>query len=179
MVDATQSNAIVYDQASAGLIWERSQEQGVRAYRERNTAAAISCWNRALAIAERHFERGDPRIAASLTNVGFALQRQEQLHNANQHFGRAISAWQDCWRWVPLMTPPPQPNATEPGSYNDDARRTFYDMAKNGRQITEAMLIERRMPIGGLEQWQEVKPHIMTDLRKLMASIFLIVSKEG
>ena len=58
------------------------------------------------------------------------------------------------------------------------AQKDFYTVIERGRLITKAIEREHQPPEGDLEQWRRIKPCAMTDVRKLMASIFLIVSRQ-
>lgn len=178
-ISSVRDNVLAFDQNRIDLTWERLQEQAVRAFRRRDMTTARTCWSRAFEIAERHFDRGDPRLAASQTNQAFSLIRQAQIHQAGKLFQKALLSWEDSWRWVPLMVPPRQPDETEAGQYGEAAQKDFYTVIERGRLITKAIEREHCPPEGDLTQWQKIKPCAMTDVRKLMASVFLIVSSEA
>lgn len=164
------------DQNQVDLTWERLQEQAMHAFRAGDTAIATANWAKALEIAERYFDRGDPRLAASRSNQAFSLMRQKQIHQANTLFQQAIAAWEASWRWVPLMVAPRLPDDIESLPYGKAVQDEFYGFIKQGKHMTEALQQEQRLPVGGLEEWQEVKPHSMTDVRKLFAAVFLMAS---
>ncbi|MGI9492638.1 MAG: hypothetical protein ACR2QF_09595 [Geminicoccaceae bacterium] len=178
MLDSTTKDAPAFDRHEANAIWERLQEQALRGYRARNTAAAHHGWAKALDVAKRHFSRGDPRLATSYTNMAFSLLREQQIYQAQRHFETAVLCWEDSWRWIPLMVPPHIDDQIQETQYNEATQKEFYAFIERGRSITKTLARAQRLPIGGLEDWLEQKPKSMCDLRKLTAAVFLIVSQE-
>jgi hypothetical protein len=167
--------------AAADLNWERCQEQAALAYLGRDPAAATEFWARGLAIAERHFSRGDPRLAASLTNHALVMRRQRLDYQAQRAFDRALTTWDDAWRWVLLMTPPHAIPARADGAatdhlaiYDREARGSFSALIRRGRGRTARLERHDELPVGGLDEWFEIKPRGMTDLRKLLGAVLLI-----
>lgn len=169
--------------SASDLAWERTQEQAAQAFQAGDAASAARLWAQGLEIATKHFGRGDPRLAASLTNQALVMRRQRQDYQAKQLFEQAIAAWGETWRWIQLMTPQPAGAAVRlEGSnqlevYDAASRSTFTALAERGRAAT--MRLERydELPRGGLEEWHEIKPRRLTDLRKLLAAVLLIASK--
>jgi hypothetical protein len=170
-LDAIKSHPILVDHNRIDLTWERAQEQALQAFGAGHAAAARAHWRRALDIAERHFERGDPRLAASLSNHAFALLRQNQMHQANIYFRRAVDAWEDSWRWVPWMSAAKGP---EPAPFERTAQDAFYDLIRQGRMNTEELWREQRLPDAHGDDWRSVKPRVMNDVRRLLAAVFLM-----
>jgi hypothetical protein len=173
-LDIFTKSPVPVDRNRIDLTWERAQEQAILAFRSQHAVAARAHWQRALEIAERHFERGDPRIAASLSNHAFALFGQKQIHQANVYFQRAMDAWEDSWRWIPWMTPATGPGGTAPAPYHRAAHDGFYALIGQGRAITETLWRERRLPEAPGDDWQQVKPRGMNDIRRLFAAVFLM-----
>ncbi len=178
LIETARNDLLAFDQSQADATWEWTQEQALRAFRARGVGAAKSSWARALKIAKDHFERGDPRIAASCTNQAFALIRQKQIHQGTRLLDEALRCWEDSWCWVPLMVPPRLGDQIEDSHYNEATRKKFYAFIKHGRSITETLARDHRLPTGGLEDWLEHKPKTMSDVRKLVASVFLIASEK-
>ena len=176
MLECARQHAPASDRHQSDAVWERLQEQALRAYRAGNTMAARNGWLKAFEIAKRHFERGDPRLATSYTNQAFSLIRQNQTFQAQQHIDLALQAWEDSWRWIPLMAPPRLDQSIQETYYNDATQREFYAFVKRGQSITDTLALHRILPTGGLEEWLEHKPKSMCDLRKLISAVFLIVS---
>ena len=174
--EMTPTTGHSFDKKEADAVWERMQEQALRAFRAGRAAEAKAGWARALEIAKQHFEWGDPRLATSYTNQAFSLIGEQRLHQAEPLFQTAIRCWDDSWRWVPLMTPPGTRGQTDEISYDKAAQKEFYDFIKRGQSITETLQHDRRPPMGGLEDWNQHRPKTMCDVRKLIASVFLIVS---
>lgn len=159
----------------ADLAWERAQEKGLQAFKLGEASDARQNWAKALEIAERHFERGDPRLAASYTNHGFAVLRQGQIHQANSYFQRATAAWDDAWRWIPLMKPPSAPEEADGASaYDQSIQDRFYGLVEQGKAITEAIWREQRIPEVEGDEWCVIKPKGMSDIRRLFAAVFLM-----
>lgn len=168
---------------AADLAWERCQEQAALAYRAGDAVTSARLWAQALTIAETHFVRGDPRLAASLTNQALVMRRQRQDYQAKQRFEEALVAWADSWRWIHLMTPgraSAQPQAASSDQleiYDQTARAYFTALAERGRAATERLERFDQLPEGGLTEWFQIKPKRLTDLRKLLAAVLLIAPK--
>ena len=171
-IDNLQSRPITVDRNRIDLTWERTQEQAMHAFRSNHPAAARAHWAKALQIAERHFERGDPRLAASLSNHAFALLRQNQMHQASTYFRRAIDAWEESWCWIPWMTP--SSNESEAAPYDRQTQDAFYALVRQGQAITEALWREQCLPEVGGDDWPAVKPKAMNDIRRLFSAVFLM-----
>ncbi len=165
---------------AADLAWERSQEQAALAYRAGDVATASRLWAEALEIATRHFGRGDPRLAASLTNQALVMRRRGQAYQANRLFEGALLAWADSWRWILLMTPARRAQTSRPADsdrleiYDPAARACFTALAERGRAATENLERYDQLPEPGLADWLELKPRRLSDLRKLLAAVLLI-----
>lgn len=170
----TSSNRPTADRNRVDLTWERTQEKALDALRASEAASACALWAKALDIAERHFERGDPRIAASLSNHGFALLRQDEIHKANVCFQRADAAWEDSWRWIPWMRPSTSQDGVEAAPYDQATQEAFYALIEQGRAITMALQRDHRLPEAVGDDWLAVKPKGMTDIRRLFSAVFLM-----
>ncbi|MGI9437283.1 MAG: hypothetical protein ACR2Q4_21035 [Geminicoccaceae bacterium] len=177
-LEATRGRHQAFDQNTIDITWERLQEQALLAFHGSDSTKATLYWTKAFDIAERHFSRGDPRLAASRSNQAFSLRRQLKIHEANKLFGLAEQAWDECWCWVPMMEPPCRPDQAEGVRYDEAMQRRFYEIAKRGQAITDTLRWQERLPTGSFEEWQGVKPSAMTDIRKLMAAVFLLVSNK-
>lgn len=164
------------NQGNVDATWERVQERALKAFRGGDQAAAINGWTKAFDIAKQRFTRGDPRLAASYTNQAFALIRQNQLHRATLLLADAVRCWEDSWRWVPLMQPLPADGQREENRFDEATQQEFYDFIKKGQAITETLAAERKLPLGGLEDWERHQPPTMCDVRKLVAAVFLMAS---
>ena len=171
-LDTLQSRPISVDRNRIDLTWERTQEQAMHAFKNNHAALARAHWAKALQIAERHFERGDPRLAASLSNHAFALLRQNQMHQANLYFRRSIEAWEESWRWIPWMAP--SSGGDEAAPYDRRTQDVFYALVRSGQAITEALWRERCLPEVGGDDWPAVKPKTMNDIRRLFSAVFLM-----
>lgn len=167
--DAARSRSLTVD-----LAWERCQEQAIQAFRAGDAVSARTNWAKGLEIAERHFERGDPRIAASLSNHAFALVRREQIHQANTCFSQAMIAWEDSWRWIPWMTPSTEPGESEAAPYDQTTQESFYALIRRGQGITEMLWRENQLSKEEGDDWSKVKPKTMNDIRRLFSAVFLM-----
>jgi len=171
--------------AAADLAWERCQERAALAFRAGEAAPPTQLREQALAIAEQHFGRGDPRHAASLTNCALVMRRRRQDHQAKRLFDDALVAWDDSWRWIHLMTPRPVGAASrlrhsdQLEVYRPAARNAFAALAERGRAATARLERYDELPAGGLATWFEIKPRQMTDLRKLLAAVLLIAPRRA
>ncbi len=171
---ATPADAARSRSFTAELTWERHQEHALEAFRTGDATSARSNWAKALEIAERHFERGDPRIAASLNNHAFALVRREQIHQANTCFSQAMIAWEESWRWIPWMAPSTKPGELEAAPYDKETQEGFYALIRRGRDITEKLWRENQLSEAEGDDWAAVKPKTMTDIRRLFSAVFLM-----
>jgi hypothetical protein len=171
--------------AAADLAWERCQERAALAFRAGDAAPPAELWEQALAIAQQHFGRGDPRHAASLTNYALVMRRRRQDYQAKRLFEDALGAWDDSWRWIHLMTPRPAgvaqrlQHSEQLEVYRPAARSTFAALAERGRAATARLERYDELPAGGLATWFEIKPRQMIDLRKLLAAVLLIAPKRA
>jgi hypothetical protein len=165
---------------AADLAWERFQEQAAIAYRAGDPINPPRLWAAALDIAERHFGRGDPRLAASLTNQALAMRRRRLDHQAQKLFREALDVW-DSWRWIHLMTAGRPADAARRSDhlnvYSRDARAWFNALAQKGRAATVALERHDEPLAGGVDEWFALKPGRMTDLRRLLGAVLLIAPK--
>jgi hypothetical protein len=173
MIEPVRQETAAFNQSHSDAIWERTQEHALRAFRSGETAPARNGWKKAFDLAERHFSWGDPRVAASYTNQAFSLNRQQQAYEAKHLLDEAARCWEDSWRWVPLMVP----LSTEEAQYDGDEQKAFYALIRQGQSITEALAEGQPPPKGGFEDWLTRRPAKMCDERKLLAAVYLMVSK--
>ena len=165
---------------AADLAWERGQEQAALAYRAGDVLTASRLWTETFEIATRHFGRGDPRLAASLTNQALVMRRRRQDYQAKRLFEDALAAWADSWRWIALMTPdhparlPRSTQSDQLETYDARARAYFIALAERGQIATERLERHDELPKEGLVDWLELKPRRLSDLRKLLAGVLLI-----
>jgi hypothetical protein len=168
--------------SAADFAWERWQEQAALAYRAGDVATAVRAWEQALAVAEQHFGRGDPRLAASLTNQALVMRRRRHEYQAKRLFEEAFAVWADSWRWIYLMTPGRQTTSQQAQSdrlatYDDTARAWFTVLAERGCAATAMLERFDQLPKDGLAEWLELKPRRLSDLRKLLAAVLLIAPR--
>ena len=165
----------------ADLAWERYQEQAAIAFRAGDPITSSRLWAAALDLAEKHFGRGDPRLASSLTNQALVMRRRRQDYQAQKLFRDALDVWDDSWRWIHLMTPGRAPGDTRRSDHLDiygrDARAWFNALAHQGRAATEAIERQDALPAGGLDEWFAIKPKRMGDLRRLLGAVLLIAPR--
>jgi hypothetical protein len=167
--------------SAADFAWERYQEQAASAYRAGDVATAARAWEQALALARRHFGRGDPRLAASLTNQALVMRRCRHAYQAKRLFEEAFLVWEDSWRWIYLMTPgrptTQQAQSDRLAVYDETARAWFTALAERGCAATAMLERFDQLPEDGLAEWLELKPRLLSDLRKLLAAVLLIAPK--
>jgi hypothetical protein len=166
---------------AADLAWERAQEQAAIAYRAGDPITPTRLWAAALDIAQKHFQRGDPRLASSLTNNALVMRRRRQDCQAKRMFQDALDVWDDSWRWIHLMTPEPAGDSGRGSDhldvYDRDTRAWFNALARQGRAATMALESRDQLPDSGLEEWFELKPMRMSDLRRLLGAVLLIAPR--
>jgi hypothetical protein len=166
---------------AADLAWERAQEQAAIAWRAGDPITPTRLWAAALDIAQKRFGRGDPRLASSLTNNALVMRRRRQDYQAKRMFQDALDVWDDSWRWIHLMTPEPAGEGARGSDhldvYDRDTRACFDALARQGRAATMALESHDRLPESGLDEWFELKPKRMSDLRKLLGAVLLIAPR--
>jgi hypothetical protein len=166
--------------AAADLAWERCQERAALAYRAGDVPTASRLWAEALEIATKHFARGDPRLATSLTNQALVMRRRRLDYEAKRLFEDALAVWADSWRWILLMTPGhPAILRRSAGSdrleiYDPSARAYFTALAARGRAATERLEQSDELSKEALIDWLALKPKRFSDVRKLLAAVLLI-----
>jgi len=173
------AHALAAGFSAADLAWERHQEQAALAWRAGDGAGAARAWEQALAVARQHFGRGDPRLAASLTNQALVMRRRRHDWQAKQLFEQAFVVWDDSWRWIHLMTPA---HRSTPGSdrlevYEPAARAQFTALADRGCAATAWLERHDELLDDGLGEWLEIKPRRLSDLRRLLAAVLLIAPR--
>jgi hypothetical protein len=177
---ATPSAAIALASA-ADLAWEGYQERAAIAFRAGDPITSSRLWAAALDIAEKHFGRGDPRLASSLTNQALVMRRRRHDYQAQKRFREALDVWDDSWRWIHLMTPGRTaggaPRSDHLDIYGRDARAWFNALAQQGRAATEALERHDALRANGLDEWFAIKPKRMSDLRRLLGAVLLIAPK--
>jgi hypothetical protein len=175
---ATPSEAAAGSALAADLAWERCQEQAAIAFRAGDPINSSRLWAMALDIADKHFARGDPRLASSLTNQALVMRRRRDDYQAKKLFREALQVWDDSWRWIHLMTPGRTGASARRSDHLDiygrDARAHFNALARRGRVATAALERDDEPLACGLEQWFAIKPRRMSDLRRLLGAVLLI-----
>jgi hypothetical protein len=175
---ATRSEAAAGSALAADLAWERCQEQAAIAFRAGDPINSSRLWAMALDIADKHFARGDPRLASSLTNQALVMRRRRDDYQAKKLFREALQVWDDSWRWIHLMTPGRTGSSARRSDHLDiygrDARAHFNALARRGRVATAALERHDEPLACGLEQWFAIKPRRMSDLRRLLGAVLLI-----
>jgi hypothetical protein len=169
--------------SAADLAWESCQERAALAFRSGDVATAARLWEQGLAIARKHFGRGDPRLASSLTNQALVMRRRRHDYQAQQLFDEAFVVWEASWRWIYLMTPgdraEPRRSAQSDrlGVYDPAARAHLTALAERGCAATAWLERHDQLPADSLDEWLEIKPRRLSDLRKLLAAVLLIAPK--
>jgi hypothetical protein len=167
--------------SAADLAWERYQEQAAIAFRAGDPINSSRLWAAALDIAEKHFGRGDPRLASSLTNQALVMRRRRLDYQAQKLFREALDVWDGSWRWIHLMTPGGTAGGARRSDYLDvygrDARAWFNALAQQGRAATEALERQNELPANGLDEWFAIKPKRLSDLRRLLGAVLLIAPR--
>jgi hypothetical protein len=166
---------------AADLAWERAQEQAAIAYRAGDPITPTRLWAAALDIAGKHFGPGDPRLASSLTNNALVMRRRRHDFEAKTMFQDARDVWDASWRWIHLMTPEWAGDGAHGSDhldiYDQDARAWFNALARQGRAVTMAIESHDRLLASGLDEWFEMKPKRMSDLRRLLGAVLLIAPR--
>lgn len=127
--------------AEAERGWEARAHAGWTAFREGRIAAAQAAW-RAAAMRTRTFAPGDPRRAASRTNLALCHAATGADAAARRSFRRALRAWDDARPWVARMAVGQRARsssfhlrlaAKHAGGYDAPARAEFARLLGAGR----------------------------------------------
>lgn len=84
------------------ISWVHLTERGAAQLAEGNSHGALESWQEAHAIAAA-FGENDPRLAASLNNLGIAHRMLGDLAQAERHYQLALQAWDAAAAWVENM----------------------------------------------------------------------------
>jgi hypothetical protein len=98
------------------------------------------------------------------------LQHKNCQHQALRLFARAADSWEQGWRWVRRMAPP---GGGE--SYDEEARARFLDLLHLGQRTSLAIARMEPPSLAGLRRFEAMRPRQMSDLRALLAAVFLLV----
>jgi hypothetical protein len=168
------------------LCWERTAVEAVERYRNGDSAGARQRWEHCLQIAEEHFGREDPRLAASLANHAFVLRRQGDEQRARKAFEASLESWKRAGTWAVFVATELSQRAAgaetaylaEPfGPDPRSLRRHLQALVEAGRDATTEMCRSGRLPLGSLEQWRKERSHEPGDIRRLVAAVRLLVSQ--
>lgn len=127
--------------AAAERGWEARARAGWTAFREGRIAQAHAAW-RAAAACTRTFAPGDPRRAASRTNLALCHAATGADAAARRSFRRALRAWDDARPWVARMAVGQRARsssfhlrlaAKHAGGYDAPARAEFARLLGAGR----------------------------------------------
>ena len=92
------------------------------------------------------------------------MRRRRQDYQAKRLFEEALTAWDDSWRWILLMTPRPAgawqrlEHSNQLEVYDAVACSWFSALAERGRLATARLERYDELPAGGLADWFDIKP---------------------
>lgn len=153
------------------LRWERAQEEALRAFHGYDADGAVTNWRSGLAIAEAHFSPIDPRLATSLTNIGFARRRLGEESEGDHCLRQALEIWQHAQYWADLVS------ATYRTNGSSMCDRDWFDMLAQ-RGFTAAYEIWRhdRLPEHRRDLWSRYRPRRAFGVRTLIAAVLFVAS---
>ena len=144
--------------------WEARALEGVAAFRAGRIEEAYDAWRSAAAVT-RAFAPGDPRRAASRTQLALCHAAVRGDATARRAFRRALRAWDAAEGWVGRMAIPQRARsssfhlrlqAKHPGGYDAVARAGFAKLLGAGRAAALAGSAHlARDPAAALEEAQE------------------------
>jgi tetratricopeptide (TPR) repeat protein len=89
-------------QSRGELLWVQLCEDATSAFEDGRNIDAAKCWQDANTIAGE-FEDNDPRLAASLNNLGVACRILGLFETAERHYREALERWKSASSWVSEM----------------------------------------------------------------------------
>ena len=165
------------------LEWEAIGEAAAKANASGDREEAAKAWSEGLRLARRIFAGNDPRLACSLTNHALGLRRNGQDELADQLLSEALLVWDASGPWVEALKPEVRAKSSlyhfrletrYPGQYDHFSQERYRDLAQAGRQAIKEHKIRADASSDRWTAWQSKKPDGFSDLRKLMAAVFLI-----
>ncbi len=172
------------------LEWERLALEALADLGEGREREALDAIRKALYVARTHFTKGDPRLAASLTNQAAALAAADPPAATGVIVRAALEAWADCDRAIADMTPPRRARSSLFHLRMEQRHRETY--AKRWRDESHERLADVRAAFAGAEAmalvgpeearkrialWQRERPPTLDDSRKLLAAVILLAAR--
>jgi hypothetical protein len=132
---------------AADADWERLQVAAADAFAVHDLVGAAAGWAAALRVARVHFEKDDPRLAASLTNQAFALRLQREPV-ADRLFTDALEIWDAAPAWLARQSFVRRARtsafhlrleARHGGAYDENLRRRAEAVVREARAASAAL----------------------------------------
>jgi hypothetical protein len=172
------------------LDWERLTLEALADLGEGREQEAFEAIRKALFVARTHFAKGDPRLAASLTNQAAALAATDPPAATGVVVKAALEAWGDCDAAVAGMTPPRRARSslfhlrmeqrhreTYSERWRDESRRRLADVRTDLAGAEALVLVGREEARERIALWQRERPPALDDSRKLLAAVVLLAAR--
>lgn len=176
--------------SEADLQWERLSLRALSDLGEGREAEALEEIRDALYVARIHFDKGDPRLAASLTSQAAALAAADPTMATDVIVRAALQAWDDCDEAIASMTAPRRARSslfhlrmerrhreTYAERWRDESRRRLAELRAGLAGAETPVLIERAEARERVARWQRERPPALDDSRKLLAAIILLAAR--
>lgn len=176
--------------SEADLEWERLGLQALSDLGEGRERDAFEAIREALYLARVHFKRGDPRLAASLTNQAAAIAAADPTAATDVIVRAAEQAWDACAGTLATMAAPRRARsslfhlrmerrhrATYEERWQDESRRRLAELRADLAGAEAPVLIERLEARERAVRWLRERPAVLDDSRKLLAATILLAAR--
>jgi hypothetical protein len=186
----TDRDLIAAGWREADLDWERHTLEALADLGEGREQEALDGIRKALYVARTHFAKGDPRLAASLTNQAAALAAADPPAATGVIVKAALEAWGDCEGAIAGMNPPRRARSslfhlrmeqrhreTYSERWRDESQQRLADVRAGFAEAEALMLVGRAEARERIALWQRERPPALDDSRKLLAAVILLAAR--
>lgn len=168
--------------------WEALQERAMEQVVVGRLDAAGVLWKDALTLAKVAFSNDDLRLATSLANHAFSLSQCGEHDSAEATYQDALRAWDAGAAGIDHMVVERRARSSAYHlrmevkhwkSYEDMQRRQRKALGVEGRAAIVALRTGTPVERDGLSRWHREKPSGLSDYRKFLAAVLLVVDSSA
>ena len=169
------------------ILWERWQERGNAAWASGDVSLARRRFFFAWYLARLFFNRGDPRTATSIANVGFIAMEAGQFGRASRHYALARRLWADVPDILDDLEFRPRVRSSlfhlrmesrHRETYEANMRARIANFVNEAGQVLEAAEEGAPSPHRLYDRWRGERPAVFDDSRKLLGAALLICARK-
>ncbi len=166
--------------------WETKQEHAASLAHGGRLEEATALWQETLSLAEKIFDDGDPRLATSLANAGYALKVNGDPESAKARFKQALRCWDQSAPWIERLRIERKAKsslfhlrmeALHWDQFEANARERLRRFAGEARNAIAVLAERGEAPSRTYQRWRGEKPVNFTDSRKLLSACLLLASE--